>query len=65
MGLKVFWPCKYVSMNDEKVALARDQCHVIVDGVNNLSKKRVSCKDNSLAKSFWTKNMRDVENMSI
>jgi hypothetical protein len=51
-------------MNDEKVASVRDQCHVIVDGVNNLSKKHVSCKDDSLAKSFQTKNMRDVENMS-
>jgi hypothetical protein len=24
MGLKVFWPCKYVLMNDEKVATMRD-----------------------------------------
>ncbi len=24
MGLKVFWPCKYVLMNDEKVATTRD-----------------------------------------
>ncbi len=39
MGIEIFWPCKYLSMNDEKVAMAKDQCHVIVDGVNNLSKK--------------------------
>jgi hypothetical protein len=24
MGLKVFWPCKYVLMNDEEVATMRD-----------------------------------------
>ncbi len=47
-----FWPCKYLSMNDKEVAMARNQCHMMVDGVNNLLKKRVSCKDNSLAKSF-------------
>jgi len=39
MGIKVFWPCKYLLMNDEEVVMARDQCHVIMDGVNNLSKK--------------------------
>jgi hypothetical protein len=39
MGLKDFWPCKYVLMNDEEVASTRDQRHVIVDGVNNLLKK--------------------------
>jgi len=42
VGIKVFWPCKYLSMNDEKVTMARDQCHVIMDGVNNLLKKQVS-----------------------
>jgi hypothetical protein len=36
---------------------------VIVDGVNNLLKKQVSCKDNSLAKNFWVENIHDVENM--
>ncbi len=39
MGIKVSWPCKYLSMNDKEVAIVRDQCHVIVDGVNKLSKK--------------------------
>jgi hypothetical protein len=39
MGIKVFWPYKYLSMNDEEVAMAKDQCHMIVDGVNNFSKK--------------------------
>jgi hypothetical protein len=29
--------------------------------VNNLLKKRVSCKDNPLAKNFRTKNIGDVE----
>jgi hypothetical protein len=39
VGIKVFWPYKYLSMNDEEVVMVRDQCHVIVDGVNNLLKK--------------------------
>jgi hypothetical protein len=34
-----------------------------MDGVNNLSKKQVSCKDNFLAKSFQAENIDDVENM--
>ncbi len=34
-----------------------------MDGVNNLSKKRISCKDDSLMESFQAENMRDVENM--
>jgi hypothetical protein len=34
-----FWHCKYLSMNEEKVVMAKDQCHMIVDGMNNLSKK--------------------------
>ncbi len=63
MGLKVFWPCKYVLMNDEEVVTVRDQCHVIVDGVNNLSKKWGSCKDDSLVESFKAENMHDVANM--
>jgi hypothetical protein len=37
--IEVFWPYKYLSMNDEEVAIAKDQCHVIMDGVNNPSKK--------------------------
>ncbi len=40
-----------------------EQCHMIMDGVNNLLKKWVSCKDNVLAKSFRAKNISDVENM--
>jgi len=36
---------------------------MIMDGVNNLLKNRVSCKDNVLAKSFRAKNISDVENM--
>jgi len=61
--IKVFWPCKHLLMNDEELAMTRNQCHVIVDGVNNLLKKRVSCKDNSLAESFRAKNIRDAKNM--
>jgi hypothetical protein len=39
--VEVFWPCKYLSMNDEKVVMVKDQCHMIVDGVNNFLKKQV------------------------
>jgi hypothetical protein len=39
VGIEAFWAYKYLSMNDEDVMMAKDQCHVIVDGVNNLSKK--------------------------
>ncbi len=63
MGIEVFWPYEYLSMNNEKVVTARDQCHMIVDGVNNFSKKQVSCKDNSLVESFRVENIRDVDNM--
>jgi len=63
VGIDVFWPYKYLSMNDEEVMMVRDQCHVIVDGANNLLKKQVSCKDDSLAKNFWAENIHDVENM--
>ncbi len=34
-----------------------------MDRVNNLLKKRVSCKDDSLVESFWIENVHDVENM--
>jgi hypothetical protein len=63
MGIEVFWPCKYLLMNDEEVAMAKDQCQVIVDGVNNLLKMQVSCKDNSLMENFQAKNIRDAENV--
>jgi len=32
VGIEAFWPCKYMSMNDEEVAMVREQCHVIVYG---------------------------------
>lgn len=44
VGIEVFWPCKYLLMNDEEVVRMRNQCHIIMDGVNNLSNKQVSCK---------------------
>jgi hypothetical protein len=50
-------------MNDEVVKTSIKQCHVIMDGVNNLLKKQISCRDDPLAKSFWAKNIGDVENM--
>jgi uncharacterized protein YprB with RNaseH-like and TPR domain len=36
---------------------------MIMDGVNNLLKKWISCKDDSLVDNFWSENIRDVENM--
>ncbi len=39
------------------------QCHMIMDGVNNLSKNCISYRDDALAKSFQTKNNDDVENV--
>jgi len=63
IGIEVFWPSKYLSLNDEVFQMVIEQCHMIMDGVNNLLKKRVSCKDNVLAKSFRAKNISDVENM--
>ncbi len=56
-------PSKYLLMNDEVVKTTIKQCHVIMDGVNNLSKKRVSCRDNALAENFQAKDIVDVENM--
>jgi hypothetical protein len=50
-------------MNDEVVDTAINQCHVIMDGVNNLLKKQVSCKDDALVESFWVKNIGDVQNV--
>jgi hypothetical protein len=38
--IKVFWPYKYLSMNDEVIEMPIEQCHVIMDQVNNLSKKQ-------------------------
>ncbi len=32
VGIKDFWPCKHLSMNDEEVATTRNQCHIIMDG---------------------------------
>jgi hypothetical protein len=50
-------------MNDEVVETMIKQCHVIMHGVNNLLKKRVLCKDDSLASSFQVENIGDVENV--
>jgi hypothetical protein len=35
---------------------------MIMNGVNNLLKKQVLCKDDALAESFWAENISDVEN---
>jgi hypothetical protein len=50
-------------MNDEVVETMIEQCHMIMDGVNNLSKKQVACKDNPIVESLWVENIGDVENM--
>ncbi len=50
-------------MIDEMVEMAIKQGHVTMDGVNNLAKKQVSCKDDSLPKSFRAENIDDFENM--
>ncbi len=50
-------------MNDEVVTTTIEQCQVIMDGVNNLSKKWFSCWDNALAENFQAKDIDDVENM--
>jgi hypothetical protein len=52
VGIEGFWPSKYLLMNDEVVRMAIKQCHMIMDGMNNLSKKQVSCRDNVLAKEL-------------
>jgi hypothetical protein len=50
-------------MNDEVVDMMIVQGHLTMDGVNNLAKKQVSCKDNSLLESFETKNIDSFKNM--
>jgi hypothetical protein len=50
-------------MNDEVVDMMIVQGHLTMDGVNNFAKKQVSCKDNSLLKSFQAKNIDGFENM--
>jgi hypothetical protein len=50
-------------MNDEVVDMMIVQGHLTMDGVNNLAKKQVSCKDNSLLESFETKNIDGFKNM--
>jgi len=47
-------------MNDEVVDTVINQCHMIMDGVNNLLKKQVSCRDDALVKSFRVMNIGDV-----
>ncbi len=39
VGIEGLSPSKYLLMNDEVVKTTIEQCHVIMDGVNNLSKK--------------------------
>ncbi len=49
--------------NDEVVKTVIKQCHMIMDGVNSLSKKKISCRVDALAKSFMAENISDVNNM--
>ncbi len=48
VGMEVFWPFKDLSLNDELDITMLDYDDLIMDGANNFSKKRVSCKDDSL-----------------
>ncbi|CAM6051575.1 unnamed protein product [Sphagnum compactum] len=43
--------------------MTRNQCHMIMDEVNNFLKKQVSCRDASLVEGFQVENINDVENM--
>ncbi len=63
VGIVVFWPYKDLLMNDEVVDRMIVQGHITMDGVNNLTKKQVSCKDNSLLESFEAKNIDGFKNM--
>ncbi len=51
-------------MNDELVVTMLDQGDLIMDGVNDLVKKQVSCKDDSLLNGLWHENIVDFENIS-
>jgi hypothetical protein len=50
-------------MNDKMVKMVIMQCHVIMDRVNNVLKKRISCRNDALKESFWAENINDMENM--
>jgi hypothetical protein len=52
VGLKVFWLRKYLSLNDEVVETMIEQRHVIMARVNNILKKRISCRNDALANSL-------------
>jgi hypothetical protein len=58
-----FLPFKDLSLNDELVILVFDQGDLTMDGVNNLAKKQVSCRDDSLPDVLWPENIIDFENM--
>ncbi len=34
-----------------------------MDRVNNVLKKRISCRNDALKESFWAENINDMENM--
>ncbi len=50
-------------MIDEVAEMGIEQGCVTMDGVNNLVKKQVSCRDDYLPKSFRVENIDDFENM--
>jgi hypothetical protein len=50
-------------LNDEFAVMMLDQNDLTMDGVNNLVKKRVSWKDDSLLDGLWFENIVDFENM--
>jgi len=61
--MEVFWSFKDLSLNDELAITVFDHGDVTMHGVNNLTKKRVSCRDNSLPNGLWLDNIIDFENM--
>ncbi len=52
-----------MSLSDELVVMVFDQRDPTMDGVNNLVKKKVSCKDNLVPNSLRLENIIDCENM--
>ncbi len=61
--MEVLWSFKDLSLNDELVVTVFDHGDVTMDGMNNLMKKRVSCRDNSLPNGLRPDNIVDFEHM--
>jgi hypothetical protein len=55
--MEVFWPCKYLSMNDEVVEMVIMQCHVIRDRVNNFFKSEFHVRTMPWQRAFELKTL--------